>query len=390
MRIVLSKFSYRFRPSPALSLAMILLGVLIAAAVFSPETQMPAAGSPERDPCRAVLNPYQCYSDTARQIANADGFQAAFQYLNNAGREFGYHNVLHMAMHEVGRAAYSQTGNLDLAIEFFFSVQDPRHYDFALDGYRHGIFQAFFVEQKDSQSMDALIQQACGMHMPADVSRDPSRPREDAANQCFHGVGHALMFAYENDVLRSLLACDRTPQPWMQDWCYYGVFMENSYRYSSLPPFSAQGKARPFAAGEDMTALCGEVSEQQRPACARFVARAVFMSAFPRRPEDFQRGFDQCRLVDVDEYYRQLCVRDAAVLFIPPLFKNDFKKMFALCESARSYQGSCIEGVAAGVSLGTAGFSNRDRPVCDVVGEQFGSRCRAVIERKEYVKDFRE
>lgn len=387
---VFPKFSHRFPVSPALCFAVVMFGLLMAAAVFSPKIRTPAAGPPERDPCRAVSNQYHCYADRARKIAAADGFQAAFQYVNSAGREFGYHNVLHMAMHEVGRAAYRETQNLDKALQYFFNSLDPHYFDFALEGYRHGVFQGFFASQKNSQSMDALIQRACGMHMPTATARDPYSPREDVAKQCFHGVGHALMYTYGNDVFRSLAPCDRLPAPWMQNWCYYGIFMENSYLYSSLPPFYEPGKPKPFAAGPGMTQLCGEVSRRQRPACARFVARSVFMGAFPQQLEEFQRGFDQCRRVDVDEYYRQLCVRDAAVLFIPPPFKSDPEKMFGICERAGSYKGSCIEGVAAGISLGAAGFSNRDRPVCDAAGEQFRVRCRAVIEQKEHVKDFRE
>lgn len=41
---------------------------------------------------------------------------------------------------------------------------------------------------------------------------------------CFHGVGHGLMVALENDVLTSLSSCDDLPEEGRRD-CYDGVFM---------------------------------------------------------------------------------------------------------------------------------------------------------------------
>ena len=82
--------------------------------------------------------------------------------------------------------------------------------------------------------MDELMLASCSEYFDISSINDFSdRNKRVLARECFHAVGHALMYSNENDVFEALFQCDKLPHEWMKDSCYYGAFMEQVFLYYS-------------------------------------------------------------------------------------------------------------------------------------------------------------
>ena len=185
----------------------------------------------------------------------------------------------------------------------------------------------------------------------------------------FHAVGHAIMYAEENDVFEALFQCDKLPHEWMKDSCYYGAFMEQVFLYYSdyHPRLS-----RPFVDDGTMVQLCERVEERHRQRCSHFVGAAFLDS----NPHAFKDAFVLCNSLR-DNQYIETCIWCVAQIHILGLFQDDLKGIIEMCKDAGlEYEHACINGAANGIRLGTAGTNNKTRPLfCNLVKERFYEDC---------------
>jgi len=137
----------------------------------------------------------------------------------------GLLKLCHPVVHELGRAAYEQYGDFGKAMTY----QD----ELCNSGYLHGIIEAHF-----SKSTDILetIQSVCA-HYP-----DGSY----IAWECYHGVGHGVMYATQNDLPQSLALCEGYATAFSRNSCINGVFMENFNTDEKLHPSIYLDAADPF------------------------------------------------------------------------------------------------------------------------------------------------
>ena len=112
----------------------------------------------------------------------------------------------HPLVHDIGHAAYEKYGDVAEAMKYQNEVCNS--------GYLHGIIERRFEESDD---ILADVNSMC----------DPYRRGSYLGWQCYHGLGHGVMFYTSNDLPRSLEMCDALERDFDRSNCANGVFMEN-------------------------------------------------------------------------------------------------------------------------------------------------------------------
>lgn len=349
--------------------------VLVFIAVFTLSIWLKLSGqSSSREVVRNTCPAYdknqpelnKCHIDRTYELVKKNGIKVALAYVSGVVIKETNYSTTHQVMHLVGREAYYKTKDLGKAFAYLpanaFSAPELIYYD----GYQHGILQAFFLEQKNTP-VSELIEKACPENV---VMPDLNYYQEDRGDNCFHGIGHALMFMSHNDVYASLQYCEALPHLIKQHWCYIGVFMEDSYLYSPLYDPLAP---KPFVTDDAMVSLCASVKEEQQGECANYVGRAYWAAHYG----DVKGAIDQCFLVA--RPYRKACVYRLAHFSLPAFFRTDYQSMIDVCkESGQEYEESCILAAADGILRGATGYGSTKEAFCDLLEGELQRKCMAI------------
>ncbi len=337
-------------------------------------------------PCSSLryLAKIPCYMTEAREAMDKGGVVGGFIYAESMRGQLDY-ALNHFVMHEIGRQTYQALdGNIPAALNVQKQYITPTEFDYELDGYRHGLFEAFFT-QKGTRDAAGLASEICPdslpihRNIPVGIYAYPPHPiqqEENNQNQCFHAIGHGLMYANNNDIKLSLSQCDDMPEDWQQQWCYYGAFMQ--YTYTDWPGYDSDlERHKRLPEGTTMAMLCEEIPERQQNACARLVGRGYVDQTTRGTDENVKAVFDQCLVVDIR--FREACIVETAGSFLPEAFSSDPKRAFDLCESLFSetrYQRACVFGLASGIKQGAGKFEYKNQEnVCGLVDTQFKDVC---------------
>lgn len=112
----------------------------------------------------------------------------------------------HALAHVIGHEAYEKYHDFGKAMQY----QD----EICNSGYLHGIIESHFEKSKD---VFATMQTVCNNYPAGKYT----------SWQCYHGVGHGVMYFTENDLKKSLALCDIYKDAVASESCTNGVFMEN-------------------------------------------------------------------------------------------------------------------------------------------------------------------
>ena len=148
----------------------------------------------------------------------------------------------HPLVHEIGRAAYEKYGDFGEAMKY----QDEG----CEAGYFHGV-----IETRLSKSDDVFADM--------ETMCDPYPWGSFVSWQCYHGLGHGVMYFTANDLPRSLEMCDVFREASTQFACTNGVFMEN---------FSADQKLHlsAYLKEDDPFYPCMEQAKRHKQNCYRY------------------------------------------------------------------------------------------------------------------------
>jgi hypothetical protein len=130
----------------------------------------------------------------------------------------------HGLAHEIGHEAYKKYNDFALAMQYQDSV--------CADGYLHGVIEERF---RFARSMAAVLREM----------RTICKRTGKEAGRCYHGVGHGLMFFFENNLPKALLAC-RIYNGGARHRCYEGAFMDNFLADGILHPSRYLDSSNPF------------------------------------------------------------------------------------------------------------------------------------------------
>ena len=240
----------------------------------------------------------------------------------------------HPFMHQIGQRAYVRYGSFAEAAQY----RD----DLCNSGYLHGVIEGHFSTTRDPlNSMKTL----CAGY----------EPNKYASWQCYHGIGHGLMFFKRNDLPAVLALCNAYELDFARGTCANGAYMENFNAEDQLHPSRYRSADAPFYP-------CDLEGLSHRSACYLY-APAYYLAL---HKGDYEGALRLCR--DAERQFRSACTRGVGSQSVKENI-DDPHVVERLCDAGEAWQHRpCIRGM---VSL----FANHHGALEPV--EQFCTTLRA-------------
>ncbi|TSC87243.1 MAG: Uncharacterized protein G01um10148_348 [Parcubacteria group bacterium Gr01-1014_8] len=324
--------------------------------------------------CLKEENVRWCFIHEAQAIAAIEGAQKAYSYVHDVIKKYSDYKTEHLALHYVGMKAYDEAGSVDKAFTLIYGEDQMADDSIYYSGFQHGLFERYF-EVNGAQTPTVLGNETCHTYASSESLDEFTSTRTRVlAAECYHAIGHAIMFISDNNVEASLSACDAFPHQWEQRWCYHGVFMENYYLH--IPEYHL-GVARPDAEGLSVVELCMRVGEKYRGECSYFVGW-VYMQM---HPNDFAGAFSECAMFPQSD--ARICIARVGRFFVAASSAGDLSGMIATCEKAHPFLRECLYGTAIGLNQGVGLFEyvNKGKGLCDVLEDDMHADCENALTR---------
>lgn len=308
-----------------------------------------------------IYQEFNCYEQQAHKIAKNEGSLAAIEYTKSVILPKWGFGVTHFILHRVGEDAIYQLQDVSKALLLIKPYQSEKNLSMdGFDGYLHGVFRGYF-KMKSTTPVTDLMKHVCSEYYnEIQPEMDHSMMNMAKADECFHGVGHALMYLNGNNIPKSISDCKLSKFQWMYKACIRGVFMEEMYHFS--PAFS---KGVEYNTSQSMLYICENYTGEELNTCATFIGE----SYLHKKPTDIEGAFEECRKTQLDTT-RKNCMDRIALLWLPAVYKNDFSKIIEVCISeSGDFSGSCLKSANRGIRFGGAGVENKDRPFCELIQE---------------------
>jgi hypothetical protein len=240
-------------------------------------------------------------------------------------------SICHDILHQIGHTSFHKYKNLTQVLLF----QD----DFCNSGYLHGVFEEYF-----SVSNDAI------QELPKLCEKDFSRKFDQW--QCYHGIGHGLMYLTGGDLDKSLKLCNETLNTEEnKGYCYNGVYMEI---------FNTQVLAKEinFVDKNDPSLICLN-RNIDKDSCYFYLP--TYFSQTLNTP--YVNIFEKCEQLN-ESKYKKSCISGIGS---EALKRNSdkVKEVFNLCHQANGYfnQVSCIYGMV-GISVNQNASIEQAKNIC--------------------------
>lgn len=219
----------------------------------------------------------------------------------------------HPLVHEIGRAAYDTYQDFAEAM----SYQDEN--EICNTGYLHGIIEAYFSK---TPNVFAAMKTVCS----------PYPPEKFLSWECYHGIGHGVMYYTANDLPRSLAMCDSLKNDVARATCANGVFMENFNTDQKLHPSA-------FLKSDDLFYPCAEQAMRYKIYCYLY-APAHYLSL---HKNDYRGALAWCD--GAGFFYRSVCMQGVGARAMKEHINNP-KFVEAVCMSSEAADAaSCIGGM---------------------------------------------
>ncbi|MBS3158768.1 hypothetical protein J4206_05780 [Candidatus Woesearchaeota archaeon] len=159
--------------------------------------------------CTQVGSRFDCYARFFQDSVKYLGPENALKLIEGLDKNDSFvHGQCHQLVHVLGRASFDYYSDAIKA----YSHGTP----FCWSGYYHGILEQYL---KRSPEIKTAVKNIC--------KSDEIRQTGYLHYQCVHGLGHGLMYYFDNEIFPSLEHCDLLEDDWSRTSCYGGVFMEN-------------------------------------------------------------------------------------------------------------------------------------------------------------------
>ena len=167
--------------------------------------------------CAASSNKTFCVEDAAKNFTQRYTLPQIFTVFEQNDNDKDFFQLCHSTLHFIGQNEFKKIGSVSAAL----AAGNP----VCFAGYYHGVLEGYLISQH------LVPGQASNSQLLAEIPNlcvKPSTGADKNYNECLHGLGHALMYATDSDLPASLKLCDTLQGDSDQQWCYSGVFMENS------------------------------------------------------------------------------------------------------------------------------------------------------------------
>ena len=294
-----------------------------------------------------------CYKNMAAELANnystEDVLTAFLKNENNPK----FYEKCHETLHFFGQQNYKNSPKLD---ELLLKGQAV-----CFSGYYHGVLEQYFTEKgidlsgDDDKEINKEVPIICKNILEQKSLRD--------YHECLHGLGHSLMYATEQDVPRSLSICNSIPKQEDTDWCYTGVFMENST--------SSTNKEHPskYLKAEDPLYPCNILEAKYLPTC--YTLQSFYFAEISAY--DWNKTAALC--LKIPDLYQDKCFNALGQVEVGAT--SDPKTIYEKCEDLPTpkNQNECVKGsVGALGQRFTNGYENA-KEFCGLIPKKFKQPC---------------
>jgi hypothetical protein len=219
----------------------------------------------------------------------------------------------HPLVHDIGHAAYEKYHDFGEAMKYQDEVCNS--------GYLHGVIESRFSESDD---VFADMKTMC----------DRYRTGSYMSWQCYHGIGHGLMFYTSNDLPRSLEMCDGFDTGFARSSCVNGVFMENFNSDQKLHLSRFLKESDPFYP-------CPKQAERYKADCYVY-APTYYLSL---HGDDYDAALEWCRGAEAG--FESTCARGVGSQAMKENL-NDPHLVESVCMGGEPEQTApCIEGMTS-------------------------------------------
>ena len=311
---------------PALFLAAVFLfSYRATAAQQAEQISLPAAqtGLPSAEALKSCMerrDGAECMDKLFREALKSHTTRDALQLIQRfSDNDAEIRRDCHPIVHAIGRETYRVKGTIHDA----FSACDQTCHS----GCYHGSVERFLR----GESVYAQVNRhpsTAELKQKAAVACDP-KVADRFRFQCFHGLGHALLFFSAYKLVPSLEVCDALPEDWGRSSCYGGVFMENV--------FNATPERRDLSP-TDYHYPCNKVEKKYRAEC--------YMMQTSRMTEmglSTAKIFDECRKAGE---FREPCMVSVGRDLSNDVRLGQTRAAAATCERVRDESRlACMRGV---------------------------------------------
>ncbi|MBI2048607.1 MAG: hypothetical protein HYT30_01640 [Parcubacteria group bacterium] len=281
--------------------------------------------------------PLHCYEKHIDELARKQGVAASLWYVRDVIYPAHGYSLVHFLLHHIGELAYQENPHIESLSTYLQPFTDValREGEFmhGFDGLAHGYITAYIAASERPQP--EMIKSICESEVviPGVTTNTFT---------CYHTLGHALMFAHNNSLTKTLDICDTLADTARQG-CYFGTFMENGFLY--LDTYHPDAP-RPDATGVSMKHVCEKFSGDHRRACEVFVGDSYLAGP----SHDLAGAFEECGMVQ--EHYA--CAERVGSITIASLSKN-MDDARALCSTYATNPVThvyCVAGAERGLREG--------------------------------------
>lgn len=286
--------------------------------------------------------------ELTKQLKHA-GLKATFSYVRQQLKSNpAFARECHPLLHHLGRTAFAQLGGFQAALVDADEICNS--------GYIHGVIEGNFAA---AENVDQALAASC-----------PKSAEENFKQwQCFHGVGHGVMYSLQKDHGKSIEICERLATPFAVGACVNGVFME---RFIVVSHMGGADAPSPLT---DM-ALCKNQKQLYKADCYTYAPTAYL----ERNTNRYDDAVDWCNKAESD--FVATCVSGVAA---QAMKDNITKPEFAadLCRRVASgYSNACVFG-SVGIFINHYASSDRALPLCTKEFGSFKQTCDNVISNKK-------
>lgn len=230
----------------------------------------------------------------------------------------------HTALHFLGQEEYKKGQNVTQ------SLISGTPLCFA--GYYHGVLEEHFRQNNlDVTNMLDLKNEAksiCG--------NKNSFAAEREYFECLHGLGHALIFALDGELPISLKVCDELNDEVDRNWCYSGIFMENSTSSTNSDHPSK------YLRENEPLYPCTILENKYLKTC--YTLQSFYLAEI--NEFDWPKISQACMKINLE--FRNNCFNAIGQVLVG--FTQDVGLISKTCESLKTGQEDCVQGAAGALS----------------------------------------
>jgi hypothetical protein len=251
----------------------------------------------------------------------------------------------HSIAHEIGHEAFEKYTSFGEAMKY----QD----EICNSGYLHGIIESYFSASKDIFSSMKTV--CAGYPLGSYISWE-----------CYHGIGHGLMYYTLNDLPRSIELCDSYSNAFARAQCSNGVFMEN---------FNTDQKIHPstFLKNDDLFYPCRDQKEDHKGDCY-FYAPTHYLSLHKNA---YEAALTWC--AGAETAFIPSCISGVGSQAIKENINNP-KYVESVCmNSPTSQRANCITGMI-GLYINHFGSLEPAKALCPQLESKNQKACQDTIQ----------